>query len=153
MGGAATLGTQQVGNLMINSFWGVAVNAAYGVANQVNTALYSFVNNFQMAFRPQIIKLYAQGEKEEFQKLLNRSSVLSYYLLFIITFPIIINIDLVLSIWLKEVPEYSGVFCVLMIAYTAIDAIQAPLWIGISATGDVKKYQIWNSLICIIASV
>lgn len=150
LGGATTLGTQQVGNLMINSFLGVAVNAAFGVANQVNNALYSFVTNFQMAFRPQVVKLYAQNKMAEFHKLMNRSALLSYYLLFLVTFPIIINIDFVLSIWLKVVPEYSSIFCVYMIAYTAVDAIQSPLWMGIAATGNVKNYQIWNSLICLM---
>lgn len=149
-GGISTLGTQQVGNLMINSFWGVAANAAYGVANQVNSALSSFVTNFQTAFRPQVVKLYAQGNSVEFHKLMNRAALLSYYLLFLIAFPIFVNIDFVLSLWLKVVPDNSGVFCNILIITAAIDALQAPLWMGISATGEIKKYQIWSSVIYLL---
>lgn len=147
LGGASTLGTQQAGNLIINNFLGVAVNAAYGVATQVSGAINSFVSSFQMAFTPQITKLYAQERMSQFYTLCNSSALISYYILFLISFPIILNIDYVLNLWLVEVPQYAGEFCVLLIMYTLIDAIQAPFWIGINATGNIKVYEIWLSVI------
>ena len=150
LGASASLGTQQAGNLIINRFLGVAINAAYGVANQVNGAINSFVSNFQVAFAPQIVKLYSQNRFLEFFKLSNSSALLSYFILFIISFPIITNIDYVLSVWLIEVPKYAGIFCSLLIVYSLIDAVQAPFWIGINATGDIKTYEIWLSALLVL---
>lgn len=146
LGASASLGTQQAGNLIINKFLGVAINAAYGIANQVNGAINSFVSSFQVAFTPQIVKLYSQNRLEEFYKLCNSSALLSYYILFIISFPIVVNIDFVLGLWLVETPQYAGIFCSLLIIYSLIDAIQAPFWIGINATGNIKIYEIWLSV-------
>lgn len=150
LGASASLGTQQAGNLIINRFLGVTINAAYGVANQVNGAINAFVSNFQVAFTPQIVKLYSQNRFQEFFKLSNISALLSYYILFIVSFPIITNIDYVLSVWLVVVPEYAGIFCSLLIVYSLIDAIQAPFWIGINATGNIKVYEVWLSAILIL---
>ena len=150
LGASASLGTQQAGNLIINRFLGVAINAAYGVANQVNGAINAFVSNFQVAFTPQIVKLFSQKRYTEFYQLSNSSALLSYYILFIISFPLIVNIDYVLGVWLVEVPLYSGYFCTLLIIYSLIDAVQAPLWIGINASGDIKIYEIWLSVILIL---
>lgn len=150
VGGVSTLGSQQVGNLIINSFLGVTVNAAYGVANQVSGAINSFVSSFQMAFTPQITKLYAQERMSQFYTLCNSSALISYYILFLISFPIILNIDYVLDLWLVDVPQYAADFCVLLIIYSLIDAMQAPFWIGINATGKIKIYEIWLSSILLL---
>ena len=150
LGSTASLGTQQAGNLIINKFIGVAVNAAYGVANQVNGAINSFVSSYQMAFTPQLVKLYSQKRMGEFFDLSKRSALLSFYLLFIAAFPIILRVDDILAVWLVEVPEYAGAFCTLLIIYSLIDAIQAPFWIGINATGNIKVYEIWLSAILLL---
>lgn len=145
IGAFSSMGTQQLGNIIINRFVGVAINAAYGTANQVSTAINSFVTNFQTAFTPQIVKLYAQGDIKRMVSLMNRSSLLSFYLLFIIVVPILFNINYILSIWLKEVPQYTDVFCIWIFLTCFIDALQAPFWIAIGATGNIKGYQIWQS--------
>ena len=147
LGSASTLGTQQAGNLIINKFLGVAVNAAYGISAQVSAAINSFVSSFQMAFTPQITKLYAQKRMPEFYQLCNRAALLSYYILFLVSFPIILNIEYVLDIWLVDVPEYAGQFCTLLIIYSLIDSIQAPFWIGINSTGNIRTYEIWLSIV------
>lgn len=150
LGASATLGTNQAGNLIINHFLGVAINAAYGVANQVQGAMTAFVSNFQVAFTPQIVKLYAQNRLQDFYKLSNGSALLSYYILFLISFPILVNIDYILGVWLVEVPNYAGAFCSLLIIYSLIDVIQAPFWIGINASGNIKIYEIWLSGLLIL---
>lgn len=150
VGASATLGTQQAGNLIINKYLGVAVNAAYGVSMQVSGAINQFVTSFQTAFTPQLVKLFSQKRMDDFGELSRTSALLSYYLLFIIAFPIFVNIDYVLGLWLVEVPQYAGTFCQLLILYSLIDAVQAPLWIGINATGNIKVYEIWLSLVLIL---
>lgn len=150
LGAGSTLISQNGSNILINIYCGVAVNAAYGIANQVSSVIYSFVSNFQLAFRPQIVKLYAAGKREEQISLVNRASAISYYLLLIIFIPFVLNADFVLGLWLKDVPEYAVEFCQLMLAYSLIDAIQAPLWMSITATGNIKNYSIWSSALAVL---
>lgn len=145
VGAFSSMGTQQLGNMIINRFVGVAVNAAYGTANHVSAAINNFVANFQTAFTPQIVKLYALGDKQRMITLMNRSALLSFYLLFIIVVPILFNINYILGIWLKEVPQYTDIFCIWIFFTSFIDALQAPFWIAIGATGNIKVYQIWQS--------
>ena len=149
LSGGSVLVTQSGNNILLNLFSGVAVNAAFGIASQVSAAIYGFVSNFQMAFRPQIVKLYAEKRIEEQTLLINRASLFSYYLLLIISVPFIINADVVLGLWLKEVPRYAVEFCQWMLAYSLIDAIQAPLWMAIGATGNIKVYSIWSSCLAV----
>lgn len=144
----ANVTAQQGGNLILNNFFGVLLNTAYGLANQVSGILYGFVTNFQMAFRPQIVKLYASELVDDLWELVLKASRISFYLLLFIAVPSIVNIDFFFSIWLKQVPDYSTTFCTLIIIYCLIDSIQAPLWMTIDATGKIKAYSIW--LTCIL---
>lgn len=138
---------QQGGNILLNLFVGVIANGAFGIANQVTTAVYGFVSNFQSAFNPQITKSYAAGELDATFKLINRSSIFSFCLLAIIAVPFFIESEYILSLWLGESPEYAAGFCNLMILYFLIDSVQAPLWMLIYATGKVRNYQIWTGCI------
>ena len=147
VGAVATTGTHQVGNVIVNFFCGTVANAAYGVASQVNGAINGLTSNFQTAFTPQIVKLYSQQKMPDLYTLMNRSALMSYYLLFMVAMPIFLKIDLVLSIWLKEVPKYAEIFCQWLIVYAFIDSLQAPLWKAITATGHIKYYEIWLNLV------
>lgn len=123
-------------------FFGVTVNAAMGIANQVQSAVYSFVGNFQTAFNPQIIKSYASGDRDYFIDLIVRTSKYSYFLLFTISLPLYICCEEVLSLWLGNVPAYAVSFCRLMILFSLLDAMQGPLWVSVQATGKIRDYQI-----------
>ena len=142
LGGVANIGASQGLNMILNFFCGVTVNAAMGIANQVNSAVSSFVTSFQTAFNPQIVKSYAAGENSYFINLILSTSKYSYLLLFVIAFPIYICCPEVLSIWLTEVPDYSVSFCRLMLIFTLLDALQGPLWFSVQAVGKIKTYQI-----------
>lgn len=142
-GGLANIFARQGGNIVINMFFGVALNAAYGLASKVSSAVSSFINSFQIAFRPQIVKLYASGEKENLEKLCFRASLFSYYLLLVMALPISFCINDILGVWLTIVPQYTGLFCILLLSYSLIDAIQSPLIYLITATGSIKVYQLW----------
>lgn len=141
---------QQGGNILLNLFKGVLANGAYGVANQISMALNGFVANFQSAFNPQIVKSYASHQYNDMFKLINRSCLFSFYLLFIMTIPFFINCDYLIQLWLGETPPYTAGFCQLMLIYFLIDASQAPLWMLIGATGKVKAYQIWTGIITLM---
>lgn len=145
-GGIANISASQGLNIIINLFLDVVVNAALGIANQVGSALSSFIVSFQTAFKPQLVKSYAAGDIDYFTKLILSSSKYSYLLSFVLALPIYICCPEVLSIWLTTVPEYSVSFCRLMLIFTLLDALQGPLWYSVLATGKIKTYQIIMSL-------
>lgn len=145
--GCANVTSQQGGNILVNLFSGVVANASYGIANQVSQIVNGFVGNFQMAFQPQIVKLYASDSKEELYRLIHRSSSFSFYLLLIIALPLIDQTSYVLDLWLGEVPSFSVDFCRLLLLFYLIDAIQAPLWMLIYGSGDVKVYTLFTGAI------
>ena len=149
-GATANVANNQGTNIVLNMFTNVTVNAAMGIANQVNNAVYSFVSNFQTAFKPQLVKSYAVGENEEFNNLIIRSAKFSFYLLWIIVLPLTLNLDFVLQIWLKNVPDFSIGFVKLILLYSLFESINGPLWLAVQATGKIKKYQIIVS--CLIFS-
>ena len=141
-GSFANLAAQQGLNILLNIFHGVTVNAAVGIANQVTHQVYGFISNFQVAFQPQIVKTYAAGERERFNTLLFQTSKFSYYMILLIGIPLLFTLDSILSIWLVEVPPYTAIFCRLIFIFLAIDAINAPLWMSVQATGNIRNYQI-----------
>ncbi len=146
-GATANVANQQGTNIVLNIFTNVTVNAAMGIANQVNAAVYSFVTNFQTAFNPQLVKSYAAEESEYFKNLIIQTAKCSYYLLFLIVLPVCMNANLILSLWLKNVPEYAVLFVQLILIWSLIESLNGPLYMAISATGRIKAYQISIGLI------
>ena len=141
-GSLASVSREQGINILINNFYGVAVNAALGVAAQVNTAVYQFVSNFQTAFNPQIVKSYSLKDYDYFMQLIFWTSKISFCLLFIFVLPLYINADFVLQIWLHNLPEYIVEFTRVNLISSLIVAIAGPLGMSVQATGSVRKYQI-----------
>ena len=150
LGAAANVSCLYGVNAVLNIFTNVTVNAAMGIANQVNNAVYSFARNFQIAFNPQIIKSYSSGEIDYFINLICRTAKLSFFLLLFLTLPLCLNIDFVLMIWLKNVPDYTVVFIQLILINSLIEVLNGPLWMSIQATGDIRNYQIIVSLLIFI---
>ncbi|MBQ7946320.1 MAG: lipopolysaccharide biosynthesis protein [Bacteroidales bacterium] len=141
-GGLAGVGKSQGINILLNMFFGPKVNAARGVAYQVYMTINQFVTNYMMATNPQIIKAYASGIRKEMMKLVFQSSRFSYYLLFILIMPLFMEMDFVLNLWLKEVPEHTALFTRLILVNALIDTLATPFYTSIQATGKVKWYQI-----------
>lgn len=150
LSGCAVVVTQQGGNILLNIFYSVAANGAFGIANQVSSAIYGFVFNFQSAFQPQIVKQYAAQEYDGLYKLVGRASIFSYYLLLLIAVPFCISTDYILELWLDSCPEYAVAFCQLMILYFLMDALQAPLWMLIGAKGKVGGYITWSTILFLL---
>lgn len=129
-------------NMLLNVFFGPVVNAARAVAVQVQNAVQQFVGNFQMALNPQITKTYAQNEMQEMHKLIYRSARFSFYLLFLLSLPVLFETNFILTIWLKTVPDNTVIFLRIMICTSLMCTIANPMIIANQATGKVKKYQI-----------
>lgn len=140
-GSAAGVVKGQGLNILLNMFFTPAVNAARGIAYQVNAAITQFFTNFYTAVRPQITKYYAQGDMEEMTKLIFRSSKMSFYLIMLISMPVIIEAPYIVSLWLGQLPEYVVPFTRLIIAISAIDAMASPLMTAAHATGHIRLYQ------------
>lgn len=147
LGGVTGVATNEGPNYFMNYYLGVSVNAAMGIAKQVSGAIYSFTSNFQSAFNPQIVKAYAAEDKEYLYSLINKTSLLSFYLLFIVAFPVVICADFIFELWLVDVPQYTVIFCVLIIFSQSISALSSSLWMVAHATGDIKTYQITISVL------
>ncbi len=145
-GQLAVVGSNQGTNILVNIFHSVVANAAMGVGHQVNSALTGLVSNFQTAFKPQITKSYASGDHEYLTSLTYYASKISFFLLFIVSLPIMLNIDWVLQLWLGNVPAHAGSLCVIFIIASLCNAVSAPLWMNIFATGHVRNYQIGLSI-------
>lgn len=141
-GALAGIFNNQGTDIVLNLFFGPVVNASRAIASRINTSISQFVLNFLTATRPQITKYYAAGEKEEMLKLVFQSSKLSYLLLFVISMPVLLEADYILSIWLKTPPDYVVLFSRLTIIGTLIDSLSYPLMTAAQATGKIKSYQI-----------
>lgn len=149
-GSVASMSANQGLNLLLNFFYGVTVNAAVGVANQVSAAVNQFVSNFQIAFRPQIVKYYSGEELAALRALVNNTAKYSYFLLFALACPVMFNAQFLLEVWLGNVPEFASAFVVLNLIYMLLETISAPMWMTIQATGKIRNYQIIISSVILL---
>lgn len=149
-GSVAVIGFQQGITILLNLFFGVKVNAAFGIANRINSMVNQFFSGFQTAANPQITKAHASGDTKEQLKLIINTSKISFFLLMFVGLVIIYNLDYLLLIWLKDVPDYTSSLCRLMIVGAMIDALSAPLYVTIFATGKIKNYQITISIVLLM---
>ena len=143
IGNLSIIGCTQGVNMILNIFYGPAMNASRGIAVQIQNAVYSFVQNFQTAINPQITKSYAKDELQEMHRLVGISSRFSFYLMLFIAVPFTLNVNYILNLWLELVPNYSEIFSVIIMFICLLDAIQNPFMIAVSATGVIKKYHLF----------
>lgn len=137
-------------NILINIYFGPAVNAARGIAYQLNHAITMLFSNFYTAVRPQITKYYAQNNMNEMYNLIYRSSKLSFFLIMICSLPLIIEAPTIIQMWLGQTPDYVVIFVRIIVLISAIDAMSTPLMTAIHATGDIKLYQFTVGIIMIM---
>ena len=128
-------------NVLLNMFFGPAVNAARAIAVTIQGVVTGFVSNFQMALNPQITKSYAVGDLHRMHSLIFASSKYSFFLLLLIALPIMIETQTILTVWLKIVPDHTTWFTRLILCILLIDALSNPLMISSQAIGRVKIYQ------------
>lgn len=134
-------------NIVLNLFFGTTVNAARGIAMQVNSIVSSFAGNFGMAVNPQIVKRYASGDIKGSADLVYTGARLSFFLIVILSVPVLANINPVLELWLVEVPEYTDIFFILTMISSLIYSLSGTTSVAVQATGNIKWFSIG---VCII---
>ena len=137
----------QATSIFFNFFGGVVANASLGIANQVNSRIWTFLSTFTSSYYPQVIKSYAKKDFTYFYNLLFSSSKFSFLLLFGFIFPAMLNIDSLLGLWLVDPPEYAGSYAYFIALFSLFDSYSAPLWQAVYATGNLKCHQILMSSI------
>ena len=142
IGASSAVLRDQGGNIIINLFGGPAVNAARGIAMQVNQTIVGFSNNFMTALNPQITKSYASGEQDYMMKLIFRGARFSFYMLLFLSLPVLANTHYILSLWLGMVPDHSVLFVRLALIFAMSESISSPLVTAMLATGKIRNYQI-----------
>ena len=142
IGSLSWVGKNQGCNILLNLFFGPVVNAAYALSSQVNTAFTCLVQNFTTAVNPQIIKTYSAGATVQTGRLIIFGCKISFYLLLILSFPILIVVEPILKFWLDTYPPYTPVFIKLMIVNSLIECFSSSISHGVRATGRVKIYEI-----------
>lgn len=142
IGNLSYIGFTQGINVLLNVFFGPSINAARGIAVQLQGGVNQLARNFQMAVNPQITKDYAAGNLSEMYTLVFRSSRFSFFLVFILALPLILQTEKVLMWWLGEIPDYTIIFFKIIICISLIDTLANPLNTCAMATGKIKYYQI-----------
>lgn len=129
-------------NMLINMFFGVTLNAARGIASQVEGGVQTFVSNFTMAINPQVTKSYAAGDMEYMRKLIFVSARLSFCMVLFFAIPICLEVHQILVLWLKTVPSYTEIFVQLTLLNMLVMMLTNPLTSAQNATGHIKRYSI-----------
>lgn len=141
-GTVAWTAKDQGASILLNIFGGPVFNAARGVSGQVTGAIRSLVGGFQTAVNPQLTKNYASGNNEATCTLLCRSSKISFFLMLIVSLPVLFEIDYILRLWLVDVPPMASLFTRLVIIEGLFDTLAGPMITSLMATGRIKWYQI-----------
>lgn len=131
--------------MMINIFFGVAINAAYGIGNQIKTAVDRFLSNFKQSIVPQLMESQAAGEDARLYKLIYASTKITFVLSLLIAVPVIFETDFILKVWLKTPPEFTTRFVQLGFAVSVLNSFSFFVTQAIHATGKVKGYSLMTS--------
>ena len=142
IGASSAILRDQGGNIIINIFGGPVANAARGFAIQISSAIQSFVQNFMTALNPQITKSYASGDHDYMMSLIFRGARFSYYILLLLSLPVIINADYILTLWLVDVPAHTVSFVQLVLIFALSESLANPLVTTMLATGKIRNYQL-----------
>ena len=135
-------------NLVLNSFFGTVINAARGIAYQINSAVMGFSSNLTMSFRPQLVHSYAEGNVKRTYSLFSSQSRLCYFMTLMLITPIILEMDYLLHLWLGDaVPDYTNIFASLVLIDAMINTLNAPVTQVVFATGKIRSYQIWSTIV------
>lgn len=147
----AVVGVNQGNNILVNIFGGTVASAAMGLANQVNGTIFSFMQNVQIAFNPQITKTYSNNEKNVFYSLTMNAAKLSTVMLLFVALPLYLNMEYILNFWLGEYPAGTALLCRIAILSCFVDSLSGPLTTAVMAYGNIRKYQIITSVLWIIS--
>ncbi len=151
LGASASASESYISAIIINVFFGTFVNAAFGIANQVNNIIKMFAQSLNSSAVPQITKSFGSGNITRTMDLVILSSKYSFFLMMIPAFPILLETKYIMNLWLKEVPDYTVIFVQIMIVNALISIMNAGIPAAVQATGTIKFFQIILSLITLLA--
>ncbi|MBO0590869.1 hypothetical protein I2486_05555 [Cellulophaga sp. E16_2] len=150
LGSSASMITMQGMTILINSFFGVIVNAAQGIALQITGQLMAFSNTMLKALNPIIVKSEGENNRDKMLKASITGNKLSFFLLLFFAVPVIIEMPYILNLWLKDVPEYAIIFCRLNLFRATLSQLTITFPTAIGATGNIKRSQLVESVIWIL---
>lgn len=140
-GNLSAVAANQGVNILLNLFFGVAINASRAIAFQINNAVTGFVTSLQMSINPQIVKSYATKNIAYMNQLITCGSKYTFFLLYVLTLPIFYQTEAVLDLWLVNPPEYAHLFCKLVLVDALITSLSGSLITAAQATGRIRLYQ------------
>ncbi|MDR2119190.1 MAG: hypothetical protein LBP25_06625 [Tannerellaceae bacterium] len=140
-------------SLVLNLFYSTVVNTAYGLADQVSRGMAQLAANLTIASKPQIIKYYTEKNFIQLQTLVNNSTLYMCLLFFTMSFPILLEVDFILDLWLIKVPEYTGIFIQLLLFAVFSSIVQGGLNASIHATGKIKTVSWKTSMVNFLVPV
>ncbi len=151
IGTVAFVARVQGSAVILNLYFGTLLNAAYGIANQLNNFVMYFSKNLNQAAVPQITKNYSGGDTQRSMMLVYSITKYAFFLMLLPTIPIILSIDQILAIWLKEVPRYTREFVVIMLINGLLNTVGSGFDAAIQATGKIRNYQMTISAILLLS--
>lgn len=151
LGASASVGQNTGSSLIINNFFGTKLNAAFGIANQVNNIVLMFARNLGQAAIPQITKKFSEGDLDRSTNLVAYISKFTFFLMMIPALPILLETEFLLTIWLGKLPPYTVLFCQLIIINALVNSLFGGVSTIIHAQGNIKYFQIIGSAISLIS--
>lgn len=146
----AEFGRKQGLIMLINLFFGLAINAAYAIAVQVSNMVNTFVLNIKQPMVPQMMAAYGAGDKESMFRLISFGTKITALMMLVFTLPIVFEIDYLLDLWLKTPPQYSSNLVILVLVNINISSFTYFLYQGVHATGNITKQQLWMSSLFVL---
>ena len=150
IGALASIGQNQGSNIVINLFFGTVVNAAFGIGFQINNYVMMFVQGLNQAAVPQIMKSQSSNDTARSANLVNGIGRIAFFIMLLPATPLLLNMDFVLKVWLKKVPDYTSIFASLLLIGGLIRCLGAGFDAAIQATGKIKPFQIFYSVAYLI---
>ncbi len=133
--------------VILNMFYGVSLNTPNGIASNVSGQISVFSNSMTMAINPQLVKSEGGGDRERMLQLTSSATKFSIFIFMLLALPIFLELPLLLKLWLKNVPDYTVVFCRLILIYMLLEKMTFEITNAIRAVGDVKRFQLIETMI------
>jgi len=142
IGALVFVGRNQLISVILNLFYGTVINAAYGIANQINAQVAAFSSTLLKAINPQIAKSEGAGDRKRMLQMADYSTKLSFFIFVLILVPLFVEMPYALGLWLKNVPEFAVIFCRLLLFSTLLMQLSNGLMLSIQSLGNLKSYTL-----------
>lgn len=149
-GSLGAIGTVQLRGLIVNMFFGVRLNAAEGISRQASGYVNMFATSMTRAVNPQMMKSEGGGARERLIRLTELGAKYSSFLFILIGVPVILECSTLLSVWLKDVPQYAVIFCQLMLVIMMMEKFTFQITNAIKAVGNIRNFQVTETLLSLL---